>query len=144
MKINTYLILGLLALSLLASCQTYQSPPINQKKPIAVSAIDGNWIDTRGINSAHFSNGTFTSIDTNTGKPLARGSYTFKDSQAIDLNFTSLVRNATVNAACLLVTPSQVNCTTATGAQFILVKKAITPAAFNALQNAPVLPTGGL
>ncbi len=113
----------------LASCQTYDNPG----DPISVApkptGIDGNWVDTRGINSASFSGGTFTSTSTETGQTMARGSYKYRDAQTIDLAFTSLLRNTTVNAACLLAGPSQLNCTSSSGAQFSLVRRAAAPAA---------------
>ena len=67
----------------LASCQTYDGPG----QPISVSpkpvGIDGQWVDTRGINSANFSGGTFTSTSTETGQTMARGSYKYRDPQTI-------------------------------------------------------------
>jgi hypothetical protein len=122
--------LAILAMTgFLASCQTYEGPG----QPIAVApkpvGIDGEWVDTRGINSANFAGGTFTSTAIDTGQTMARGSYTYRDPQTVDLAFTSLLRNTTVNAACLLAGPSQLNCTSSSGAQFSLVRRAATPAA---------------
>ena len=121
---------AVLALSgFLASCQTSDvnyGPISSTPKPVG---IDGEWVDTRGINTAKFAAGTFSSIATDTGKIAARGSYTYRDPQNVDLAFTSLIRNTTVNAACLVVMPSQMNCTTSSGATFTLVRKASTPGA---------------
>ena len=121
--------LAILALAgLLASCQTYDGPG----QPISVApkpaGIDGEWVDTRGINSANFSGGTFTSTAIDTGQTMARGSYKYRDPQTVDLAFTSLLRNTTVNAACLLAGPSQLNCTSSSGAQFSLVRRTASPA----------------
>ncbi len=119
---------AVLALSgFLASCQTYDvntGPDMVSPKP---AGIDGEWVDTRGINTATFRAGTFSSVATDTGKVAARGSYTYRDPQNVDLAFTSLIRNTTVNAACIVVMPSQLNCTTSSGATFTLVRKAATP-----------------
>jgi hypothetical protein len=119
---------AVLALSgFLASCQTYDingGPEMVSPKP---AGIDGEWVDTRGINTAMFTGGTFSSIATDTGKVAARGSYTYRDAQNVDLAFTSLIRNTTVNAACIVVMPSQMNCTTSSGATFTLVRKASAP-----------------
>ncbi len=115
--------------ALLAACQTSDinyGPLSNTPRPVG---IDGEWVDTRGINTATFAAGTFSSIATDTGKVAARGSYTYRDPQNVDLAFTSLIRNTTVNAACLVVMPSQMNCTTSSGATFTLVRKAATPGA---------------
>ena len=122
--------LAILALTgLLASCQTYDGPG----QPLSVApkpaGIDGEWVDTRGINSANFSGGTFTSTAIDTGQTMARGSYIYRDPQTVDLAFTSLLRNTTVNAACLLAGPSQLNCTSSSGAQFSLVRRTASPAA---------------
>lgn len=119
---------AVLALSgFLASCQTYDvntGPRMSSPKP---AGIDGEWVDSRGINTATFSAGTFTSFATDTGKVAARGSYSYRDQQNVDLAFTSMIRNTTVNAACLVVMPSQMNCTTSSGATFTLVRKGATP-----------------
>jgi hypothetical protein len=125
---------AVLALSgFLASCQTYDVGYGPNDAPPKPAGIDGEWVDTRGINTASFNGGTFQSIATDTGKVAARGSYTYRDPQNVDLAFTSLIRNTTVNAACLIVMPSQMNCTTSSGATFTLVRKAATPGAGQAL-----------
>ena len=119
-----------LALSgFLASCQTYGVGYGPSDAVVTPAGIDGEWVDTRGINTARFAGGSFSSVATDTGKIAARGSYTYRDPQNVDLAFTSLIRNTTVNAACLVVMPSQMNCTTSSGATFTLVRKAATPGA---------------
>ena len=121
--------LAILAMTgFLASCQTYDGTGQSVSVAPRPVGIDGEWVDTRGINSASFASGTFTSTSTETGQTMARGSYKYRDPQTIDLAFTSLLRNTTVNAACLLAGPSQLNCTSSSGAQFSLVRRAATPA----------------
>jgi hypothetical protein len=127
MQIKRFTIMSLLASSLLASCQTYELGSRAPEVAPAPVGIDGEWVDTRGINTARFGAGTFTSVDANTGQTMARGSYTYRDQQNVDLAFTSLIRNTTVNAACLVVAQSQLNCTTSSGAKFTLVRKASAP-----------------
>lgn len=143
MKINYFGITALLASSLLASCQT---SIIDTRAPSVAptpSGIDGDWVDTRGINTAKFGAGTFTSVDSTTGQTMARGSYSYAGPQNVNLAFTSLVRNTSVNAACLLVARSQLNCTTSSGAKFTLVRRAAVPAqAANAVPNTNPLPAG--
>jgi hypothetical protein len=141
MKISRLAILPLMASSLLASCQTYDLGSRTPEVAPAPVGIDGEWVDTRGINTAKFGGGTFTSVDANTGQTMARGSYTYRDQQNIDLAFTSLIRNTTVNAACLVVVQSQLNCTTSSGAKFTLVRKAAAPTTAAAPAVRP-LPAG--
>ncbi len=127
MNVTVNRLLILVMTGFLSSCQSTGVTP----EPILVAprpaGIDGDWVDTRGINSARFAGGTFVSTDSQTGATMARGSYTFRDQKTVDLSFTSLIRKTTVNAACLLAGPAQLNCTTANGAQFSLVRRAATP-----------------
>lgn len=142
MKFNRSL-LPLVASLFFASCQTYELGSRTYDPAPAPSGIDGDWVDTRGINTAKFGGGIFTSVDINTGQTMARGSYKYRDQKNVDLAFTSLVRNTTVNAACLLVAPSQLNCTTSSGAKFTMVRKSAAPSAN--LSSAPAvkpLPEG--
>ncbi len=140
MKIARFAILSVMASGLLASCQTSDFATRTPEVAPAPVGIDGDWVDTRGINTAKFGGGTFTSVDANTGQTMARGSYTYRDQQNVDLAFTSLIRNTTVNAACLVVAQSQMNCTTSSGAKFSLVRKATAPTA--AAPVAKPLPPG--
>lgn len=117
---------ALVATAAVAACTTIGTGPVEPPKP---RGIDGEWVDSRGINTATFANGTFTSVATDTQQVVARGSYTYTDpgQTSVSLAFTSLLRNTTVNANCLVVMPSQMNCTTNSGAQFSLVRKASAP-----------------
>jgi hypothetical protein len=140
MKIKNYNMSVILVSALLASCQTSM---IETRAPALAPApvgIDGDWVDTRGINTAKFGAGTFTSVDSTTGQTMARGSYNYVDQQNVNLAFTSLIRNTSVNAACLLVAQSQLNCTTSSGAKFTLVRRAAAPASTAAVPARRVLP----
>jgi hypothetical protein len=142
MNINRLAVLSVLASGFLASCQTYDLGSREPSVAPAPAGIDGEWVDTRGINTAKFGGGTFTSIDISNGQTMARGSYTYRDAQNVDLSFTSLIRNTTVNAACILIGQGQLNCTTSSGAKFSLVRRGTVP---NAAAAAPVprpLPAG--
>jgi hypothetical protein len=127
-----------LALSvLLASCQTYEAstgPDIVSPK---LNGIDGEWVGTDGVAVSSFTGGAFTSKATDTGQLLAQGNYTYRDQQNIDISFRSLIRNTSVNAACIVVMPSQMNCTSSSGAKFTLVRKASAPGAASAALAAP-------
>jgi hypothetical protein len=125
----------LVALGALTACTTINTGPVEPPKP---KGIDGEWVDTRGVNTASFANGTFTSVALDTKQVMARGSYTYTDPSqtSVSLAFTSLLRNTSVNANCLLVMPSQMNCTTSSGAKFSLVRKGTAPS--QAPVTAPV------
>ena len=128
---------ALAASTALVACTTIDSGPVEPPKP---RGIDGEWVDSRGVNTATFANGTFTSIMTDTQQVAARGSYTFTDSTqtSVALAFTSLLRNTTINANCFVVMPSQMNCTTSSGAKFSLVRKGSAPGQVPVPAQAPV------
>ncbi len=85
--------------------------------------MEGDWIGTDGVAISRFSNGAFETIATDTGNKLAQGRYNFRDSRTIDITLTSLIRQTTSSVACTMVTPTQLNCTSATGNQFTLVRR---------------------
>ena len=55
---------------------------------------------------------------------LASGTYTNVSPTLVEINMTSLVRNTRSKVNCALVSLSQLNCTTAEGAQFSLARRA--------------------
>lgn len=94
-------------------------PPIEQP-----STVEGQWIDPNGIVSS-FQAGSFTTRTTDTNQLLASGTYTSTNPKMVEINMTSLVRNTQSRVNCALVSPNQLNCTTDSGAQFSLARKAI-------------------
>ena len=118
--------LVLIGAGLLSACQTgtMGGPDVAVNRP---SGIDGDWVGTDGVAVSNFAGGTFTSRATDTNQLLAQGPYTYRDQKNVDIAFRSLIRNTNVNAACIVVTPSQMNCTSSSGAQFTLVRRAATP-----------------
>ncbi|TCD11425.1 hypothetical protein [Oricola cellulosilytica] len=112
-------------LTLLAGCVIDAPAPGGGLTPRrTASAVEGNWGDTGGVATSRFRNGAFTSYANDTGNPLAQGSYRYVDSRTIEINFTSLVRQQQVRTNCLLVNNTQMNCTSNTGSQFTLVRRA--------------------
>jgi hypothetical protein len=110
------------ALAMLSACSTSTPralPPIEQ--PVTV---EGQWIDPSGIVST-FQAGTFSTRTTDTNQLLASGTYTSEGEKLVQINMTSLVRNTQSRVNCALVTPNQLNCTTESGSQFSLARKAI-------------------
>ena len=117
-------ILSLLAAAVaLASCQTERAPrelpPIRQQP----TGVEGAWVDPNGIVST-FASGTFTTRTTDTNQLLASGTYVNTSPTLVEINMTSLVRNTQSKVNCALVSLSQLNCTTAEGAQFSLARRA--------------------
>lgn len=110
----------------LSACQT-----IEFGGPVAVAppagAAEGQWVGTDGIAVSTFSNGAFSSSATDTGSRLAEGSYRYTDARSVSINFKSLLRGTTVSANCAVVTISQMNCTSSSGAQFSLIRRAGAP-----------------
>jgi hypothetical protein len=124
-KISAALLL--VSAGLLSACQTASLGGGSGGSVARPSGIDGDWVGTDGVAVSSFIGGTFTSRATDTGQVLAQGNYTYRDQKNIDIAFRSLIRNTSVNAACIVVTPSQMNCTSSSGAQFTLVRRAQSP-----------------
>ena len=121
MKIRS--ILTVLACSAtLAACSSSGGPrplpPVNQGP-----TVDGAWVDPNGIVST-FQAGTFTTRTTDSNQILASGTYTLQGDRLVEINMTSLVRNTQSKVNCAMVTPNQLNCTSDTGAQFSLARRA--------------------
>ncbi|MFU0505424.1 hypothetical protein [Pseudaminobacter sp. NGMCC 1.201702] len=92
--------------------------------PIAAATprgVEGNWFDPNGIRS-NFSGGVFETRTTDTNQKLADGSYRMIDARNVEITMNSLVRQTTSNVNCLLVSPNQLNCTSASGQQFVLTR----------------------
>lgn len=111
----------------LSACQTASLGGGSGGSVSKPTGIDGDWVGTDGVAVSSFVGGAFTSRATDTGQVLAQGNYTYRDQKNIDIAFRSLIRNTSVNAACIVVTPSQMNCTSSSGAQFTLVRRAQAP-----------------
>jgi hypothetical protein len=119
---------ALAAMLTLSACQTIDFGGPVAVAPPPVGAAEGQWVGTDGVAMSTFANGAFTSNATDTGSKLAEGSYRYTDPQSVAITFKSLLRGTTVNANCAVVTSSQMNCTSSSGAQFSLIRRAATPA----------------
>lgn len=114
----------LAAAAALASCQTERAPP--REMPAAQpqpTGVEGSWVDPNGIVST-FAGGTFSTRTTDTNQLLASGTYIKVSPTLVEIDMTSLVRNTRSKVNCALVSLSQLNCTTAEGAQFSLARRA--------------------
>lgn len=90
----------------------------------APSAVEGEWMSADGIAISRFSGGIFETIATDTGNKLADGNYRHADARTVEITVRSLIRQTTSNVNCALVTQTQLNCTSSTGQQFILTRRA--------------------
>lgn len=93
-------------------------PPLQDNDP-----VEGAWVDPNGIVS-YFDNGRFETRTTDTNTLLAEGSYDMQGPRLVGINMTSRVRNTNQNVSCALVAPSRLNCTTDSGSQFSLTRRA--------------------
>jgi hypothetical protein len=118
---------ALAAMLTLSACQTIDFGGPVAVAPPPVGAAEGQWVGTDGVAMSTFANGAFTSNATDTGSKLAEGSYRYTDPQSVAITFKSLLRGTTVNANCAVVTSSQMNCTSSSGAQFSLIRRAVAP-----------------
>jgi len=114
-----------LAVSALPGCMAMN--PGGSERPISTapaSGVEGEWNSTDGVAISRFSGGVFTTNATDTGNKLADGSYRMVDAKNVEITVISLIRNTTTNVNCALVTTSQLNCTSSTGQNFVLTRRA--------------------
>ena len=91
----------------------------------AQTGIEGSWIDAQGTGLSTLSGGVFTTVATDTGQKLAEGSYTANGATSVQINGTSLIRQGSpISFNCLLISTSQMNCTSQQGQQFVLTRRA--------------------
>ncbi|MEW9804404.1 hypothetical protein ABUE31_00210 [Mesorhizobium sp. ZMM04-5] len=88
------------------------------------SGVEGTWIDAQGTGLSTISGGIFTTVATDTGQKLAEGSYALTGTTSVRITGTSLIRQAPISFNCLLVSTSQLNCTSSAGTQFVLTRRA--------------------
>jgi predicted small lipoprotein YifL len=110
------------ALAALSACATSgpDQPPMAAATP---KGVEGAWIDAKGTGLSTFSGGSFTTVATDTGQKLADGSYTMTGATSVEINGTSLIRQTPVSFNCLMVSTSQLNCTSSTGQNFVLTRR---------------------
>jgi hypothetical protein len=93
--------------------------------PIATAprGVEGDWLSTDGVAVSSFSGGIFQTNALDTGNKLADGSYRMADARTVEITMRSLSRQTTTNVNCLMATASQLNCTSASGQQFVLTRR---------------------
>ena len=117
-------IAALAATAALSACSTDGSGGGGSIYARQQSGVEGDWIGTDGVAISRFSAGRFETLATDTGAKLAEGSYSQRDARTIDITLTSLIRQTTSQVACSLDNPRQLNCTSSSGNQFVLVRRA--------------------
>jgi hypothetical protein len=105
----------------LAACTTSGpgGPPI-----AAATGVEGSWLNAEGNAVSTLNGGNFTTVSAETGEKFADGSYTKTGNTSVAINGTSLIRQQPISFNCLLVSTSQLNCTSATGQNFVLTRRA--------------------
>jgi hypothetical protein len=119
-KVLSIGVAGTLAM-ILAACAT--SGPGQPPMGAASTGVEGSWIDAQGTGLSTFTGGSFRTVATDTGQKLADGSYTMTGATSVEINGTSLIRQTPISFNCLLVSTSQLNCTSATGQNFVLTRR---------------------
>ncbi|WP_192177831.1 hypothetical protein [Mesorhizobium amorphae] len=108
--------------TMLAGCMTGgpEAPPMAS----GPKGVEGSWIDAKGTGLSTFAAGSFATVATDTGQKLAEGSYTMTGATSVEIHGTSLIRQTPVSFNCLMVSTSQLNCTSAAGQNFVLTRRA--------------------
>ena len=109
---------------LLAACTS--TPGSDSRPPVgsqAQTGVEGDWVGTDGVAVSSLRGGQFSSRSLATGEALTTGSYVARDARTIDLDFFSVRSNQNTKATCILADVNQMNCTLASGTQFVLRRK---------------------
>lgn len=109
--------LGVAAMLVLAGCMV--GPSEQRSVAVRTSGVEGSWIDDNG-NRSSFAGGRFQTVAADTGATLSDGSYRYLDTRTVTMEVRSRIRQTTLNVNCAQVTPSQLNCTSSAGNQFVL------------------------
>jgi hypothetical protein len=114
------------ALAALAGC-TFDGPRGGGPMTRAPSGVEGSWLDeTGGVSS--LSGGIFQTVALDTGERLSEGRYTMVGPNDVAITGISLARQrrgvpADISFNCRLSGANQLNCTSATGANFVLTRR---------------------
>ncbi|CAH2408967.1 Outer membrane lipoprotein omp10 homolog [Mesorhizobium escarrei] len=108
------------AAAALAACTTAGpgGPPLASRSP-----VEGSWIDAQGTGLSTFAGGSFKTVATDTGQKLADGSYSMTGGTSVQIQGTSLIRQTPISFNCLLISTSQLNCTSVSGQNFVLTRR---------------------
>jgi hypothetical protein len=90
---------------------------------MAPTGVDGQWMSSDGVAVSTFSGGNFTTTAVDTGNKLAEGTYVVSGAN-VTINGTSVIRQTPVSFNCLMAGGRQLNCTSSSGQNFTLVRRA--------------------
>nr|WP_316655711.1 hypothetical protein [uncultured Gellertiella sp.] len=117
----------LAAAALLSACDTTGNTPRRLPDPVRAPTVEGSWGDPHGLVST-FQAGTFnTRTSDGTNAVMASGTYTTDPSGIVQITFYSTIKKTTSRANCQLASLTQLNCTSDSGAQFSLQRRADMP-----------------
>lgn len=107
--------------AMLAGCTTGgpSTPPLSA----APRGVEGSWIDAQGTGLSTLAGGRFQTVATDTGQKLSDGSYSMTGATSVAITGTSLIRQSPIAFNCLLVSINQLNCTAASGQNFVLTRR---------------------
>ena len=109
---------------ILAGCMGLAAAAAVDRRGRLQTGVEGSWIDAQGTGLSTISGGVFTTVATDTGQKLAEGSYVASSPTSVQINGTSLIRQSPISFNCLLISTSQLNCTSSAGQQFVLTRRA--------------------
>ena len=125
---KNFAIPALIVTAALASCSSTERERPLPVEPAPVT-IEGTWTDPNGLIST-FQAGAFSTRTTDTNQLLASGTYVkLSGNNLYEISMTSHVQNKQSKVNCAMISPSQLNCTADSGAQFTLARKSTTVAA---------------
>ncbi|MCJ7994047.1 hypothetical protein J5N58_05375 [Rhizobium cremeum] len=102
----------------LSAC--YSSGPRPLPAVSQAPTVEGNWMDQNGLVSTFSAGRLETRTTDGSNKVMATGTYMMEGANLVQITLYSNLKQTTTKAACALVTPTQLNCTSDTGAQFSL------------------------
>lgn len=114
-------LITLAALAALAGCQTGGGGPA--AVAVQPTGVEGDWLSTDGVALSRFTGGSFETIATDTNNKLSQGTYRYTDNRTVAIEVTSIIRQTQSSVNCALVTQQQLNCTSSSGQQFVLVRR---------------------
>jgi len=116
---------SVLLLSALGGCQQIGVPAPEPEVafPYRARGVDGDWIGADDVAVSSLHQGRFESRSLKTGERLTSGNYSYSDPRTITLSFYSVKSRRQTAATCLLVDADRMNCTLASGQQFVLNRR---------------------
>ena len=117
----------LLAGAVLAGCQMgggTQRTFVDTPAPVQ-NGVEGAWVDQAGTGVTNFNAGRFETFATDSGQKLSEGGYVMRSPQLIEISGTSIIRQSPIAFNCAVAGTTQLNCTSSSGQQFILTRRAM-------------------